>query len=106
MDQDPNPVATAVAPDASEVEQVVRGALADHGRLAVDARDVASIADLYTLGLTSHASVTVMLAIEDDLDTEFPDALLHRSTFATVEALVAAATAALVGTGTPTGAAA
>ena len=85
MDQDPNPVATAVAPDASEVEQVVRGALADHGRLAVDARDVASIADL---------------------DTEFPDALLHRSTVATVEALVAAATTALVGTGTPTGAAA
>ncbi|MDM7891618.1 acyl carrier protein [Curtobacterium caseinilyticum] len=93
MHQDPtsaSPLALAV-PTA---EQAVRRALADHGRLTVDASDIASIADLYALGLTSHATVNVMLAVENELDVEFPDAALHRSTFATIESITAAAEAA------------
>jgi len=93
MHQDQTSTATSVALDAPTTEQAVRRALAAHGRLVVDAADVAAIADLYALGLTSHATVTVMLAIENDLDLEFPDALLNRSTFATIESIVAAAEA-------------
>jgi len=91
MDQDPTISATPVALADPTTEQAVRRALADHGRLTVDAMDVASIADLYALGLTSHATVNVMLAVENELDVEFPDAVLNRSTFATVESIVAAA---------------
>lgn len=91
MPQDPTSAAPAVALVAPTTEQAVRRALADHGRLAVDAMDVASIADLYALGLTSHATVNVMLAVENELDVEFPDAALHRSTFATIESIAAAA---------------
>jgi acyl carrier protein len=40
--------------------------------------------DLYELGLTSHASVNVMLALEDEFDIEFPDEVLKKSTFASV----------------------
>ncbi len=76
---------------ADTTEQAVRRALADHGRLTVDAWNVASIADLYVLGLTSHATVNVMLAIENELDGEFPDRLLHRATFSSVESLTTAA---------------
>jgi acyl carrier protein len=93
MDQELTTATTPVAL-AAPTEQAVRRALADHGRLAVDAMDVASIADLYALGLTSHATVNVMLAVENELDVEFPDELLHRSTFATVESIAAAAGAA------------
>jgi acyl carrier protein len=62
----------------------IRGALAAHGRLAVDPYGVDSTADLYELGLTSHASVNVMLALEDEFDVEFPDEVLKKSTFASV----------------------
>ncbi|MBF4585989.1 MULTISPECIES: acyl carrier protein [unclassified Curtobacterium] len=98
MDQEPQlssttaPTATTTATLADPaIEQAVRRALADHGRLTVDAQDVASIADLYALGLSSHATVNVMLAVESELDVEFPDSVLNRSTFATVESIVAAA---------------
>ncbi len=91
MDQDPTTSATPVALADPTTEQAVRRALADHGRLTVDAMDVASIADLYALGLTSHATVNVMLAVENELDVEFPDSVLNRSTFATVESITAAA---------------
>ena len=62
----------------------IRDVLAAHGRMAVDPREVDDQADLYELGLTSHASVDVMLALEDAFDIEFPDEVLKKSTFASV----------------------
>jgi acyl carrier protein len=43
--------------------------------------------DLYALGLTSHASVELMLALEDEFDVEFPERMLKRSTFASITSL-------------------
>lgn len=40
--------------------------------------------------MTSHASVNVMLALEDTFDVEFPDELLKRSVFASVASISAA----------------
>jgi acyl carrier protein len=40
--------------------------------------------DLYENGLSSHASVNVMLALEDAFDIEFPDSLLRKGTFESV----------------------
>lgn len=91
MEQDPNPSSTTATIADPATDRAVRRALAEHGRLMVDAWDVASIADLYALGLTSHATVNVMLAVESDLDVEFPDSVLNRSTFASVESITAAA---------------
>ena len=54
----------------------IRDVLAAHGRMAVDPRGVDDHADLYELGMTSHASVDVMLALEDAFDIEFPDEVL------------------------------
>lgn len=66
------------------MQEQIRNVLAAHGRLSVDALDVPATADLYALGLTSHASVNVMLALEDEFDVEFPDEVLKKSTFASV----------------------
>lgn len=68
-------------------EQTIRKVLGEHARLAVDAGQIAAEADLYELGLTSHASVNVMLALEDSFDVEFPDELLRKSTFASVDSI-------------------
>ena len=62
----------------------IRDVLAAHGRMAVDPHGVDDHADLYELGMTSHASVDVMLALEDAFDIEFPDEVLKKSTFASV----------------------
>jgi len=71
-------------------ESIVRGVLREHAKLAVDAETVDGSDDLYAAGLTSHASVNVMLALEDAFDIEFPDRLLHKSTFSSVRAVAEA----------------
>jgi acyl carrier protein len=55
--------------------------------MAVDPREVDDQADLYELGLTSHASVNVMLALEDAFGVEFPDEVLKKSTFASISSI-------------------
>jgi acyl carrier protein len=79
------------------VKDQIRDILAAHGRLAVDAQSVEDDADLYELGLTSHASVNVMLALEDEFDVEFPDEDLKKATFATVGSLEAVVSKLLAG---------
>jgi acyl carrier protein len=68
----------------------IRNILRDHGRLSVDVNDLGSDADLYQAGMTSHASVNVMLALEDAFDVEFPDSMLTRSVFESIDAIAAA----------------
>jgi acyl carrier protein len=74
------------------VDDTIRKVLADHGRLAVDAAGIDRDADLYEAGLTSHASVNIMLALEDAFDLEFPDRLLKKSTFASISSIEGAIT--------------
>ncbi|MEU5841534.1 acyl carrier protein [Rhodococcus sp. NPDC047139] len=78
-------------------EQVIRKVLGEHAKLSVDSAGLDPAADLYELGLTSHASVNVMLALEDAFDVEFPDELLRKSTFASVGAIRSALTELGVG---------
>ena len=68
----------------------IRQILSNHARLSIDASALADDADLYQAGMTSHASVNVMLALEDAFDVEFPDAMLKRSVFESIDAIAAA----------------
>jgi acyl carrier protein len=68
----------------------IRKILNDHARLPVDISALAVDADLYQAGMTSHASVNVMLALEDRFDVEFPDRMLKRSVFESVSSIAAA----------------
>jgi len=43
--------------------------------------------DLYQAGMTSHASVNVMLALEGKFDVEFPDRMLRRNVFESIAAI-------------------
>jgi acyl carrier protein len=65
---------------AAAVRQIVK----EHGRLAVDLDTLPDEANLYEAGMTSHASVNVMLALEDAFDVEFPDEMLKRSVFESI----------------------
>jgi acyl carrier protein len=68
----------------------IRQILRDHGRLAVDVATLGDDDDLYQAGMTSHASVNVMLALEAAFDVEFPDSMLTRSVFESVGSIEAA----------------
>ena len=68
----------------------VREIVAAHSRLAIDVATLADGDDLYSAGLTSHASVNLMLALEEAFDIEFPDRLLRRQTFESIGAISAA----------------
>jgi len=65
----------------------IRAVLRDHGRLAVDVDRLADESNLYDSGLTSHASVSLMLALEERFDIEFPDRMLRRGVFASIAAI-------------------
>jgi acyl carrier protein len=69
-----------------EIRQVLR----EHARLPVDVGSLGDETDLFQAGMTSHASVNVMLALEDAFDIEFPDSMLKRSVFESVAGIAAA----------------
>ena len=69
------------------MDDKIRSVLVEHGKLPVDIASLSDSDDLYSAGMTSHASVNLMLALEDTFDVEFPDAMLRKSTFAWVSAI-------------------
>ena len=69
------------------MEERIRAVIDSHARLGVDAGSLADTDDLYAAGMTSHASVNLMLALENEFDIEFPDCMLRRSVFESVAAI-------------------
>jgi acyl carrier protein len=68
----------------------IRAIVKEHGRLPVDVSTLSDEADLYSAGLTSHASVSLMLALESKFDLEFPERMLRRKSFESIAAIRAA----------------
>lgn len=73
--------------DTQALDDRIRALLAAHGRLTADPAALAADADLYQAGMTSHASVNLMLALEGEFDLEFPDSMLNRSVFSSIAAI-------------------
>lgn len=65
----------------------VRAIVKEHGRFAGNISSLKDDDDLYLAGMTSHASVGVMLALEAAFDVEFPDRMLKRSVFESIDAI-------------------
>lgn len=85
-----------MTPQQIEITETIRRILVEHGRLNADASAIDDFADLHQAGMTSHASVNVMLALEGEFDIEFPDAMLTRTVFSTV-AMIRSAVERLTG---------
>jgi acyl carrier protein len=69
------------------MDDQIRRVLADHARLEVDVDTLGDGDNLFEAGMTSHANVSVMLALEEAFDVEFPEAALKRSTFESIAAI-------------------
>lgn len=72
------------------MEEQIRAVLEAYGRLPHPVATITRADDLYRAGLTSHASVNVMLGLEDAFDVEFPDSMLRKSTFESIESIESA----------------
>ena len=69
-----------------EVREIIR----EYGRLSVDVNGLRDDSNLYEAGMTSHASVNVMLGLENKFDVEFPDRMLRRNVFESMSAIQSA----------------
>jgi acyl carrier protein len=65
----------------------IRAIVREHGRLSVNIDTLKDDSDLYQAGMTSHASVNVMLALEGAFDIEFPDRMLKRGVFESISSM-------------------
>jgi acyl carrier protein len=71
----------------SDVTQQIRQVIEEHAHLAVAVAGLADEADLYAAGMTSHASVNLMLALEEAFEIEFPERMLRRRAFENIAAI-------------------
>jgi acyl carrier protein len=72
------------------VEDAIRNIVNKHGKLSVPIDQIRAEDDLYRAGMTSHASVNVMLALEAHFDIEFPDRMLRRNVFESISSIQSA----------------
>lgn len=73
-----------------DMDGAIRRVLAEFAKLPVDVASLGDDDDIFQAGMTSHASVNVMLALEEAFDIEFPEPMLRKSTFESVAAIRAA----------------
>jgi acyl carrier protein len=66
---------------------IIRELLSKHGGLPVAVDQLEDSSDLYEAGLSSFASVQLMLALEEEFDVEFPENLLNRKSFSSIQAI-------------------
>ena len=65
----------------------IRELIRNHKIIPVPVDTVGDDDDLYDLGMTSFASVQLMLALEEAFDIEFPEHMLNRKTFQSIASI-------------------
>lgn len=70
-----------------ELDEGIRDVLNEFAGLATDARKLHGNSDLYAAGMTSFASVSVMLGLEERFAITFPESVLQRTTFESIRAI-------------------
>ena len=70
----------------------IRDILRHHASLPGDVDALPEDADLYAAGLTSHGTVSLMVALEEHFGVEFPERMLRRRSFESISSIQAALT--------------
>jgi len=68
----------------------IRRIVKDHAGLGLELEEIRDTTDLYRAGMTSYASVLLMIALENEFGMEFPDGLLSRDVFENVNSIASA----------------
>lgn len=79
----------------------IRALLERLGEFPAGADALRDDADLHAAGLSSYGTVELMVAIEQEFGLEFPDALLTRATFGSIDSVAAAVSHLVAGGSAP-----
>jgi acyl carrier protein len=82
---------------ADAIQNRVRQVIEDNAGLSVSVQALTGDDDLFSRGMSSHASVSVMVALEDEFGVEFPDSMLDRNVFASIDSLTDAVSQLVAG---------
>lgn len=75
------------APTDPKLLASIHAVLREHAGLSALPEALTPDTNLFEAGLSSMATVSVMLALEDEFDLEFPESMLGRSTFETIHSI-------------------
>jgi acyl carrier protein len=75
---------------AASMKERIQKIVKENAGLGARFEDVDNSTDLYRAGMTSYASVVLMIALENEFGLEFPDAMLSRSVFESIDAIAEA----------------
>lgn len=71
----------------SRLTQRIRVVIDNHSKLLGKCDTLDDNASLYDAGMTSLASVSLMLGLEDEFGIEFPDHMLRREVFESIRSI-------------------
>ena len=74
----------------SAISEVIRRLVGEFAGLNVNVKRLGVDDDLFDAGMSSHASVNLLLALENEFDVEFPDRLLTKDVFGSIASLTGA----------------
>ncbi len=76
--------------DATCLKDRIRRIVQSHAGLKLPIEDLKDSTDLYRAGMSSHSSVLLMIALENEFGVEFPDGMLSRDVFESIDAIASA----------------
>ena len=68
----------------------IRSVLKAHSRIRTPIEEIGNDANLFDAGMSSLASVDVILALEEEFGIEFAEDMMHRKTFESINSIAAA----------------
>lgn len=72
---------------AGNLKDRIRNIVKDNVRIGVPFSALDDSTPLYQAGMTSYASVQLMLALENEFGLEFPDVMLSREVFESIDSI-------------------
>lgn len=72
---------------AGNLKDRIRNIVKDNVRIGVPFSALEDSTPLYQAGMTSYASVQLMLALENEFGLEFPDVMLSREVFESIDSI-------------------
>jgi len=73
-----------------QIRDQLREIVKNHARIHLPLEEICDTTDLYRAGMSSQASVVLMIAVEGEFGIEFPDSLLSRDVFSSIENIAGA----------------
>ena len=72
------------------LKERIRTLVKDHARIGLPLSALEDSTPLYQAGMSSYASVQLMLALENEFSLEFPDRMLSREVFESIDSIACA----------------